>query len=198
MHGMICKSLETFLRAHHGDAVWADVCRAARMDGSGFESMRIYPDRLYLTVVSAAADRLGRPVSALMEDVGTWICTHPPLEAVRRLIRFSGPTYEDLIWSLEELEDRARLALPDLDFPRCEVEEIGDGRFDVTVSWPIAGAAAVMTGMLRAMADDYGVLAVLDRTEREWVDDLCHETIEIMLVETQFATPRDFVLGTSA
>ncbi|MEM7641077.1 MAG: heme NO-binding domain-containing protein [Pseudomonadota bacterium] len=198
MHGMICKSLETFLRANHGHDVWAAVRAGAEMEAAGFEAMQSYPDELFLAVVAAAAEFLGRPVSAVLEDVGTWICTTPPLEPVRRLIRFSGPTYEDLLWSLDEMHDRARLAVPDLDFPACSTEETEPGQFEITVRWPIPGAAAVMTGMLRAMADDYGVLAMLDRGARQKIGDLWHERISVTLFESDFATPRDFSIGASA
>lgn len=195
---MICKSLETFLRANHGDDVWAGIGSAAGMEEPGFEAMRTYPDALFLAVVAAAADRLARPVSAMLEDVGTWICTYPPLEPVRRLIRFSGPTYEDLLWSLNEMHDRAKLAVPDLNFPTCVARECAPGEFEVTVTWPIPGAGPVMTGLLRAMADDYGVLALLDSSGRDQVGELWQERISVMLIEADFATPRDFALGASA
>ncbi|MEM8849864.1 MAG: heme NO-binding domain-containing protein [Pseudomonadota bacterium] len=198
MHGMICKSLETFLRTNHGHDIWAAVREQAEMDAPEFEAMQTYPDDLFLAVVAAAAERLGRPVSVLLEDVGTWICTTPPLEPVRRLIRFSGPTYEDLLWSLDEMHDRARLAVPDLDFPACRAEEIEPGQYEITVRWPISGAAAVMTGILRAMADDYGVLAMLDRGARRQIDGLWHEQISVTLFEAEFAPPRDFSIGVSA
>ena len=51
-----------------------------------------------------------------------------------------------------------------------------------------------MLGVLRAMADDYGALAVLDHVGAADGE----ETITITLVETDFAQGREFELGIGA
>lgn len=193
MHGLICKPIETFIRVNHGPKVWDTVRTASGLEADGFESMRLYSDTLLARVVLASSHMLGRTRSDLLEDVGTWVCTYPPLDPVRRLVRFSGRTYEELIWSMEELRDRGHLAVPDLDLPACTVAQMGDGAFRISMSWVMGGAASVMTGMLRAMADDYGTLALIDREPmREIAGGGWVGALTVRLIDTNFAEPREF------
>ena len=53
------------------------------------------------------------------------------------------------------------------------------------------GYAQVMTGVLRAMADDYGALVILDITGKQDGSDV----ISITLVESEFSEGRAFELG---
>jgi hypothetical protein len=195
---MICKTLELFLRSRRGDAAWTEIRKAAGLREPQLDPMRTYPDESIHALLLAAEDRLRLPVHALLDDVGTWICTHPPLEAVRRLIRFSGPTFVDLLWSLEELPDRARLAVPDLQLPLCRVRETALGCYDVEVEWDRAYTGAVLGGILRAMADDHGTLVYIDWAGRTEADGRIIETLEIALHDMRHAAPREFAFGVTA
>ena len=146
MLGLICKSLEGFVRDQHGDLQWERIRRAARL----------------------------------------------PFE---RLIRFSGTSFVDLLFSLEEIEDRARIALPNLHLPQFRVELTASDEFVVTSQWMVPGAAAVLTGMLRAMADDYGTLAIIERGGLSQDGDTVIETISVRVIEDTFHEPREFTLG---
>jgi hypothetical protein len=196
MHGMICKSLESFLRQHHGEEAWQAVRRTAELDFDGFETMRLYPDTTLGALVAAATSTLGIGATELLEDIGTWLCTAPDLSPVRRLVRFSGPTYEDLIWTMDDLRERGRLAVPDLELPDCSVSRDASGTFLIDVRWVVDGGAAVLTGMLRAMADDYGTLALIDAAPMaQGPDGLWHSTVRVSLVDAHFQAPREFVIG---
>jgi hypothetical protein len=54
--------------------------------------------------------------------------TDPGLEPLRRLLRFGGGTFEEFLVSLEELPDRARLAMPELEMPEITLSVEGGGR----------------------------------------------------------------------
>ncbi len=195
MHGLICKSLEGFVIDRHGVSVWSEIRDIVDLPFERFEALHTYDDALMTDLVAATARRLGQPRLSLIEDIGHWICTHPPLEAVRRLIRFNGATFVDLIFAFEEVQDRARIALPDLTLPGFRVTEDAPGRFIVTSDWTVAGGGAMATGILRAMADDYGVLALIETVGIERVDGGWRERVEIRLFEAEFQTPREFSFG---
>ena len=195
MLGLICKSLEGFVRDQHGDLQWERIRRAARLPFERFEALRIYDDAVLMDLVAATGGVLDRRQSPLLEDIGHWICTHRPLEPVRRLIRFSGTSFVDLLFSLEEIEDRARIALPNLHLPQFRVELTASDEFVVTSQWMVPGAAAVLTGMLRAMADDYGTLAIIERGGLSQDGDTVIETISVRVIEDTFHEPREFTLG---
>ncbi len=61
----------------------------------------------------------------LLEDLGTYLVSHPNVQGLRRLLRFGGAGFIDFLHSLDELHDRARLAVPDLDLPQLELRDHG-------------------------------------------------------------------------
>jgi hypothetical protein len=166
MYGLLLRSIQTYLRATFGSAVWARVLRAAAMPSEGFEPMLPYDQATLDSVVSACSDELGRSPDVILEDVGTFLVAHPGNTALRRLLHFGGANYEEFLYSLEELPDRGRLALPGLDLPQVALSNLGVGKFRLSFSGGFPSLFPVIVGVLRAMADDYGALVLID-TERE-------------------------------
>ena len=195
MHGLICKAIEEFVSDQHGSQAWAEVRVAAQLPFEHFESLRTYDQALAERVFNVAAASLRLDRSALFEDVGAWVCTHPRLEAVRRLIRFTGRTFVDLLYALDEMHDRACMAVPGLNLPRYRLDREGEGEFEIHSRWRIGGGAAVLTGVLRAMADDYGTLALIDAGEVRFANGLWHERIHVRVVDHAYQAPREFMLG---
>lgn len=194
MHGLICKTLEEFVIDQHGPQVWAGIRRDVDAPPGRFEALRSYDADLMVQLVEAASASLDRPILTIFEDIGHWICTHPPLEQVRRLIRFSGRTFVDLLYSLDELHDRARMALPGIDLPRFEIVEPDPSVFRVTSHWAFPGAGAVLTGCLRAMADDYGALALIEAGRFRADGDGWTDEVKVQVIEQAFHAPREFTL----
>jgi len=184
LHGLINRSLQCFLRDTYGASCWVAVADEAGVDAAGFEAMLTYDDALTEVVLDTAARRLAKPRVALLEDWGMFLVS---LEPLRRLMRFGGVTYVDFLHSLDELPDRARLAVPDLDMPELVLTTHGSDRLTLSCLADRPGFAAVFAGILRAMADDYGALALIDLT-----DD---GEVQIELLETEFASGRSFTLA---
>lgn len=190
MHGLINRSIQGFLRDTYGSAIWARVAHVARLGFDSFEPMLTYDPALTDAVLTAATTILNRPRDSVLEDIGTYLVSHPNTEALRRLLRFGGVTFDDFIHSLEDLPERARLALPDLDLSSLELVELGGGTYRLHLVAPFAGAGHVMVGLLRAMADDYGALVLLDHAENPpdvWV-------IQIQLLDHRHSSGRQFDL----
>ncbi len=188
MHGLVNRSIQCFLRDTYGPDRWSAVAAQAGVDPEGFEAPRHYDDALTDAVVAVAARQLGKNREALLEDVGIYLVS---LEPLRRLLRFGGASYEDFLHSLDELPDRTRLAVPDLDLPDLALHATGPGRFRLDCAGPRPGFGAVFAGVLRAMADDYGVLAVIDAGGGTGKP----ETVGIELLDRSFAAGRGFDLA---
>lgn len=192
MHGLINRSLECFLSDTYGRGVWCDVASAAGLGFDTFEPMFEYDDVLTYAVLDAAAVRLTKSRDTLLEDLGTYLVSNPRVEPLRRLLRFGGVTFVEFLHSLDDLHDRARLALPELDLPKLRLEGYRDtGGFRLLCKGPHKGFGWMMMGLLRAMADDYGALVFL---EYQGGGD-GYEKISIVLVESSFADGRDFSLA---
>jgi hypothetical protein len=187
MHGLINKSIQCFLRDSYGTALWEAVARETGLDTVGFEAMLHYDDAVTERMIGAAAALKNRPRAALLEDLGAYLAS---VEGLRRLLRFGGGDYWDFLRSLDELPGRSRMALVDLELPELDLREVGGGHFSLVVSGKVPGWGAVMAGLLRAMADDYGALAVI-----EWEDSGREERIDVTLLEARYTDGRSFELA---
>ena len=87
MHGLINRSLQSFLRDTYGIGLWSSVADEAGVPTEGFEAMLTYEDALTDRVLACAATALAKPREALLEDLGMFLVS---LEPLRRLLRFGG------------------------------------------------------------------------------------------------------------
>ena len=194
MHGLVNRSIQMFLRSTYGNAVWLDIVRDAQLGFDSFETMLTYDDRLTDQVLAAASRRLNLPREAILEDLGLFLVAEPALERLRRLLRFGGVTFVDFLYSLDDLPARGRLALPDLDLPALHLAGTDHDSFSLTCLSPFRGVGHVAVGLLRAMADDYGALVVIDHAGP--IEG--GEHVSIKLLDHQFATGRRFTLAGQA
>ena len=152
MHGMINRAIEDFVRDAYGEGAWLAVAAATGSDSRGFRLLHDYPDDLTRALLAEAGAPMGKTGPELAEDLGAWLAAQSGL---RRLLRFAGSDFSEFVLSLVELPGRLRMVIPGLDLPPVQVELEGEEyRIRIANCDPLAG-------MLQAMADDYGVLAVL-------------------------------------
>lgn len=194
MHGLVNRAFQCFLSDTYGTGFWARVAHEAGLGSDGFEAMHSYDDALIARVIGAACKLLHRPQEELLEDLGTYLVSAPGSDALRRLLRFGGGTFLDFLTSLEDLPERGRLALPDLILPQLELSLVGEGTFTLICNPMFDGVGHVLVGLLRAMADDYGALVMLDHLGLR--GDV--EVISVHLLDQQHAEGRDFKLALGA
>lgn len=200
MHGLINKAIQNFLRDSFGQQAWRAIAASSGIDRplgpDGFEAMQVYDDSLTEAMLNAAVSVLRRPRDSLLEDLGTYLISNPLLERLRRLLRFGGVSFTDFLYSLDDLQGRSRLAVPELALPELTLEE-GDeaGVFTLTCWGCPRGFGHVMVGILRALADDYGALVVL---EHHGEGGQGSEVIGIALHDPAFHAGRSFDLAAEA
>jgi len=190
MHGLMLRSLQGYLRDTFGQAVWTEIAHESALPVETFEPMLRYDPMLVDRVTQAAAKVLARPAATVWEDLGTYIVTNPQYEAVRRLLRFGGVNFAEFLHSLEELPGRARLAIPDQQVPDLALQELAPDRFLLTCRFEIRGVSLILLGMMRAMADDYGALIVIELDRRPQEDFMT-----IHLLDARHAAARPFQLA---
>jgi hypothetical protein len=191
MHGLVNRSIQMFLRGAYGPGVWLDVARDAQLGFDTFEAMLSYDDYLTELVLAAASRRLSLPREAILEDLGIFLVADPALERLRRLLRFGGVTFVDFLHSLDDLPARGRLALPDLEVPTLRLGGNEREGFLLTCGSHVRGVGHVVVGLLRAMADDYGALVLIEHAGALPGG----EGVSIQLLESQFASGRRFDLA---
>ncbi|MBK4215516.1 heme NO-binding protein [Paracoccus caeni] len=179
MHRLIDRAIEEFLRDTYGDALLGAVQqmmgRAADLPAEEglHDNSRIH----------VAARRLAKPADELFEDLGAWLARQ---EAIRRLLRFSGREFAEFVIRLDELPGRAHMILPDICMPAITVTECSLGDLRVILPERETGWTALLAGMLRVMADDYGALGLISVEGSQ---------IGVLIPDAEFAQGRDFQLG---
>ena len=194
MLGLIPRSFQFFLRDTYGVPQWETVAKRAECGANGFESMLNYPAALVNLLIDAASETLNRPRESLLEDMGTYLVSHDSMGTVRRLLRFSGVNFFDFLNSIEELPERGRLVLPELDLPDLNLTDLGGGQFRLRCVAKLPGAGHIVMGLLRAMADDYGALVLLDHLGTE----AGGEVIAVQIADQALYAARPFSLGMGA
>lgn len=194
MNGLINRAIACFVRDSYGVPVWEEVMARLGINESAFEPLMPCDPGVTARLVEAVAARFSRSSADLLEDLGTYLVAQPRSEAIRRLLRFGGVDFAEFLESLEDLPDRARLAMSELDLPAISLCTQGAGVFRVEMARADGAGlrfGPVLLGMLRAMADDYGALVVLDYRGC----DATREIIEVHLLDVAFADGRDFDLA---
>lgn len=190
---MINSALQGFVEANYGPDAWGRIRDAAQLPRSGFEAMQRYDDMVTMSCFAAAVDILQKHPNALLEDIGTHLVTYPALEPLRRLMRFGGSTFAEFLLSLEELPERAGLAIPDLEVPEILLKTEAPGTYVIAARWTLPGIAPLLLGALRAMADDYGALVLMELAGRDGMQ----ECLRVQVFDVDFSQGKAFSLGQS-
>lgn len=188
MLGLVNKAIENFTLDSYGDQLWQEVVQQNSEFEPCFELMLKYPDRLTFDLCAALAAALNRPQLDVLEDLGTYLVSHKNGQTLRRLLRFGGQKYEEFLISLDELNERSEIALSGLALPALRIERHSGALYHLVVGqgWP--GFEAVMIGILRALADDYGALVWIEPIEP--LRAMCR--IEIKMLDASFSAGRQF------
>lgn len=193
MYGLMARAIQCLICDVWGAAVWQDVLRQA---GTAFADPPGPGDAARMArLLQAASALLDRAPDCLLEDLGTYLVSHPARAGIRRLLRFGGADFRDFLHSLEDLPARGRLALPDLALPAMNVTDHGAGRYRLGIGAGCAGLGPLLAGVLRAMADDYGALVLIDPAS-QGPDGTAD--IDLALLDARFAAPRAFALSVRA
>ena len=162
MHGLIGRAVECFVRDTYGKTTWVDAIKRLQDAPLRFESMWIYDAPVILAAVHACAEELSRTPDEFLEDLGIYLVSHTNTQNLRRLLRFGGVNFVDFLHSLDDLPARARMAVSDLELPELELHQISNGKFTLYVRSDEFDFSRIVLGALRAMADDYGALVVME------------------------------------
>jgi len=191
MHGLAIRAVQLFVIDCYGSDTWAAVCSSSDPAVRDFEPMLEYDRGVFDEMLTALENVLDRPISSIFEDLGTYLATHPNAESLRRLLRFGGVNFSEFLHSLNDLPDRARLAVAEMDLPEMVTREHTCCHFSLTCRGEIEDFGYVMVGLLRAMADDYGALALVELSSASQGIDI----IAITLLDTSYAEGRSFELA---
>lgn len=188
MYGLLLRSLQTYVSRSFGQPLWSEVLLVGGYGSQGFEPLLPYDASVFKSVMVLTAARLGRPEAVVLEDLGTYMIVGASQGVARRLLRYGGPNFSDFLLSLEDLSDRARLALSDIKLPNIYLREVEPGGFEISATFNPPELSFVLLGALRAMADDYGALVTIEDRGVENGNSI----LMVHLLEQRFSPARRF------
>ena len=154
MQTLLDRAVSGFMRETYGADRWQAI-----VDRMAIGEIAPGPEGSYFAhAMREAALSIAKPEDDLFEDLGAWLAR---LEPIRRLLRFSGSDFRDFVTRLDELPGRAHLVVPELQMPSMSIRQ--DDRCTVRIALLDAarGWDAIIGGILRGMADDYGALGLI-------------------------------------
>lgn len=144
MHDLVGRAIEKFLQEEGVRGAEAGLLPAGQM-------------------LRDAARHLGKPSDELVEDLGAWLVRQ---DEIWRLLRFCGSDFLDFLLRLDELPERIRLVTDELEVPEIVLSRGADGQVWVNLHGGPPIWMPLLSGLLRAMADDYGALCVITSTDQ--------------------------------
>ncbi|MEL6521088.1 MAG: heme NO-binding domain-containing protein [Pseudomonadota bacterium] len=191
MHGLINRSIQSFVSQTYGSSVWQEIAQDVDLPEHGFEAMLEYDDHITHRMLDAVALQLDKSRANVLEDVGTFLVSNPKTHAIRRLLRFGGETFVEFVSGLDDLPNRVGLAVPEMQFPQLETFEVRPGEVSVHLTGADPEFGFVLMGILRTMADDYGSLVFLEHES----NDKNEAILTIKMLDTAFSEGNAFTLA---
>ena len=161
MHGLINCALQDFATEIYGASVWQSVHEDAKLEHEFFETMLVYDDAVTEAVIKALSKQTGHARDSLLEDFGTYLASEHASATVMRLLRLGGEHFDAFLEALCKLHDHLNIAIPELEMPLMHLERKTAHDFGVHFWCQRDGYGEVFLGLIRAMADQYGVLVTV-------------------------------------
>ncbi|MFI0431550.1 MAG: heme NO-binding domain-containing protein [Candidatus Nanopelagicales bacterium] len=163
MYGMVNLGLAMMVKQEHGDDTWTRVTAAAGYPGLTFVSNEPYDDSISYALVGAASRVLGEEPAALLEQFGRyWVVSFADSQ-YRTLMEAAGSDVRTFLRSLNNLHVRVGLIFPGFRPPQFEVRdetpEAGSDALRIAYYSEREGLAPFVVGLLRGVADRFGVQA---------------------------------------
>ena len=148
-----------------------------------------YDETLTHKLIIACSNALRMSPADMLHSFGDFLVTDPSMNAIRRLLRFSGTDFIDFLAALPDLDGRAKLAVPDLEIPPVGVREVAQDEFELVCAndW---GFAYLIMGTLTALAEDYGALVTVDLMDHQ----VNYTRISVRVLDVNHSTGKDFSL----
>lgn len=125
MHGILHKSLKSYVAENMGEDVWDDILDRAEIDPKLYLPVSHYPDSDLTRSLSVIAEMSGHEEAAVQRDFGAFLADDL-LSTFKAHVRDDWSTF-DLLESLPTIYDQIEAQNPETTTPDVSTERLGDG-----------------------------------------------------------------------
>lgn len=155
MYGLINRAIEELVRSSGDPSLWDAVRARADVDIDYFEGMVVYDDDVTQRLITAAAHELDTTADDLLERFGRYWIVYTGAEGWGPILDGHGSSVVEVLQNLDDLHLRISSSMPELRPPRFEVTNHSPDRIDVRYHSDRQGLAAMVTGLLRGLAERF-------------------------------------------
>jgi hypothetical protein len=124
MHGILHKSLKSYVAENMGEDVWDDILERAEIDPKLYLPVSHYPDSDLTRALSVIAEMSGHEAAAVQRDFGAFLADDL-LSTFKAHVRDDWSTF-DLLDALPEIYAQIEAQNPETTTPDVETERLGD------------------------------------------------------------------------
>lgn len=155
MYGLINRAIEELVRSSGDLHLWDTVRTRADVDIDYFEGMALYDDAITHRLIAAASHELGVTSDEMLERFGRYWVVYTGAEGWGPILDGHGNSVIEVLRNLDDLHLRISSSMPHLRPPRFEVVQSTADRIDVRYRSERDGLAAMVTGLLRGLAERF-------------------------------------------
>ena len=163
MLGLINQPLVEFVRELHGEAAVRDLRRSVEGGQDRFEIFLEYPSSTTEVLLNFVAKLRGLDRDFVLDDLGTFAMTKLWGSALRDLALNSGADFEDFLRNLPHFLKAISFLDERWAAKNVHVRYRPDCQFDIICEGASAHLAPLFQGMLRAIADEFEALVLIER-----------------------------------
>ena len=156
MYGMVNNAIREHAMATWGDDVWRRMADAASIPVDGCAALQPYEDAKTIALLAAAAAHAGRPLEAMLRDVGRAWVAYADSTTFAPLLSIAGSDPASMIENLDAMHMHIKASLPELVMPRFACVRGPDGLLDVTYLSEREGLFPFVEGLFEGLAARFG------------------------------------------
>lgn len=155
MYGMVNQAIQSYIENNYGEDVWQDILTMAHVDHDRFEQLISYDDDISYRLVGAIGKRLDLRTEQVLETFGEFWPVYAMGTSFKELVKFGGDTFLEALDYLDEMHERVKIAMPNLNPPSFEVEKLSVNSYRLHYYSQREGLAPMVTGLLYGLARQY-------------------------------------------
>lgn len=151
MYGMVNRAVEDMVCAHHGQAVWEQIKRRAKVQVDEFISNESYDDEITYQLVGAASEILQQPAENILMGFGEHWVLHTAKNSYGGMMRAAGKSLPEFLKNLPSFHDRVSLIFPRLRPPHFHCSDFTESSLQLHYFSHREGLAPFVIGLMHGL-----------------------------------------------
>ena len=151
MYGIVNKSIEELVVAHHGIAKWEMIKEKSNINIEFFISSETYDDEVTYTLAGTIAEDLGVTVDDVLKLFGEWWILHTGKNNYGYLLESGGDNFKSFLLNLPAFHNRVMMMYPNLTPPEFKISHVAGNSLHLHYFSKRKGLTAFVLGLMTGL-----------------------------------------------